>query len=327
MHIDIILITYGEPPQPKFWAQWRFSLRILQKLTRLVAPIPSFIMPFFAAYRAFMRTRLWKKEKFISPLEDITAIQAGDLGKLLQTQYPEIAWRVHVAYEFCEPSLPDVLHTISQNSPDQLLILPLYVADSDFTAGISRRDFAQWLHQNPGTSAKPVFITFRDHLEELAVVMANHVREKVQKLGLPPEESKNCALLCGCHGTVINPPPGIEDTGYQDTFRLFTLLEELLKEDFSEIKIGWLNHRLGGDWTVPTAEQSARKLKEENKPIVYFPFGFLADNAETILEGKMVMERLGIQKYHHLPCINDNPAFINLLAECIEKEKQKSFEG
>lgn len=324
MHIDIILITYGEPPQPKFWEQWRFSLRILQKLTRLVAPIPSFIMPFFAAYRAFIRMRLWKKENFSSPLEYITTTQAEHLSHLLRTLYPEKIFQVYVVYEFRAPSLQDVLLAIHQNLPDQLLILPMYVADSDFTAGISKRDFSQWIKQNPGTLPEPIFITFRNHLEALAIILANHVREQVQRLALSPEDRKNCALLCGCHGTVVNPPPGIEDTGYQDTFRLFMLLEELLMEDFPEIKIGWLNHRLGGDWTTPTAEQSTRNLIDEGyKTIVYFPFGFLADNAETILEGRMVMHRLGVNYYHHIPCINENPDFLHFLANCIEMESAK----
>ena len=87
---------------------------------------------------------------------------------------------------------------------------------------------------------------------------------------------------------------------------------------FQVIRIGWLNHRLGGEWTSPTLADSIQEIKTMGvERILYYPFGFLADNAETQLEGRIAMEKAGISSYYHLPCVNDDSEFIDLLANLI----------
>jgi len=47
---------------------------------------------------------------------------------------------------------------------------------------------------------------------------------------------------------------------------------------------------------------------------VYFPYGFLADNAESQLEGRVALRALpGIESLH-LPCLNDSPLLVEALA-------------
>ncbi|MBD3265738.1 hypothetical protein GF373_03645, partial [bacterium] len=199
-----------------------------------------------------------------------------------------------------------------------VVTIPMYAPESDFTTQISMRDCQAFIDANPGALPEPQFITFRDELTTLAELMVKFVRSQVRKIGLSPKDCKELPLICGCHGTVIRPPAGIRDTGYKDTFELYQRLEASLKGEFADVRIGWLNHRLGGDWTTPTAEQSAKNLLEQGyKTWIYFPFGFLADNAESLLEGRVVFRDLGVESYHHLPCINEDPDFLRFIAQII----------
>ena len=47
---------------------------------------------------------------------------------------------------------------------------------------------------------------------------------------------------------------------------------------------------------------------------VYFPYGFLADNAETELEGRIALRGQPGIEARHLPCLNESASLIEALA-------------
>jgi len=321
MNIDIVLITYGEPPRASFLEQWRYSNRILMKLTRRVAPIPKLAVPLLGAWRGYNRMKTWRAENYASPLEEITQRQATFLQKALDERRDGHTWRLHIAYEFRNPSLEMVLQSLVNQKNERLILLPMYLPISDFTSGISQRDFQQFQQQNGRPLPEAKTVTFRKCHLEISRIQAEFVRRQIRSLGWTTERCRQAGLLLGCHGTVMTPPPGIADAGYCDTKQAYDNLERELQSDFQSVAIGWLNHRLGGEWTSPTLEASARAMIEGGvREFVYFPFGFLADNAETQLEGRVVLRNLGIESYHHLPCVNDDPAFMNFVAGRIVEE-------
>jgi ferrochelatase len=323
MRVDVILLTYGEPPSTSFFDQWEYSNNILYKLTRLVAPIPKFVVPLLGAWRGHIRKKTWKEEEYSSPLEEITQNQADALHKEVTTQNSDHDWHVHIAYEFRTPTLDRILTDLS-TSTDRIVLVPMYVAISDFTTGISQRDFQQFQKTHNHSLPEAKMVTFRECHMDLAHLMANFIRQQVSSLEISEDSQKRCGLLLGCHGTVIEAPKGIEDTGYCDTKQLYDDLEKLLQDEFQSVAIGWLNHRLGGEWTTPTLETSAQKMIDDQvEQIIYFPFGFIADNAETQLEGRVALRDLGIENYYHLPCVNDDNSFIQFLTQRIIVETEK----
>jgi protoporphyrin/coproporphyrin ferrochelatase len=323
MKIDIVLLSYGEPVHAAFLEQWRYSNRILNKLTRLVAPIPKLLIPLIGAWRGRVRVENYKANGYSSPLESITEQQANLLRKALSKSETDHNWNVHAAYEFRDPSLSHVLDGIRNDfcdklsdSCDQLLMIPMYAAQSDFTTGISQRDFHQYHIVNKHSFPDSRFLIFRNYLDQLADLMIRFIRRKITEYGISSEECGECGLLLGCHGTVINPPDGITDTGYSDTKQLYDLLENALQAEFKTVSIGWMNHRKGGEWTTPTFQSAADYIRNQGiKRLIYFPFGFLADNAETQLESKKILHDIGIDDYIHLPCLNDDAEFIDFLAQ------------
>ncbi|MBN1476359.1 ferrochelatase, partial [Candidatus Sumerlaeota bacterium] len=139
-----LALTYGEPPEARFGPQFRYSLSILRRLTRRVAPIPRPILPLIALLRGRTRVKTWRKENFSSPLERITEEQARSLAAVLRQRDPSREYDVRVVYEFRPPLLPEVLDGLGANPPDRLLLMPMYLPDSDFTTGISRDDVRAW---------------------------------------------------------------------------------------------------------------------------------------------------------------------------------------
>lgn len=318
--VDVILLTYGEPFQNSYWQQTVYSYRILSKLTRRVAPIPKTMLPLISVYRGWTRKKTWMNEGYTSPLERITEKQHAIIEQNLK-QSGEYNWRVHTALEFRKPDLWDVLDKIRKTGTDRLVFMPMYLPVSDFTHDISWRDYTayQQKHNDALPLARVVFS--RPYLYDLADIMADFVKRKVEEKGLSLQKAQNAGLILGAHGTVIDPPPVIKDSGYADTFKMYKLLKDRLQKHFKAVDIGWLNHTVGGEWTSPPLDKTVAKMLESKiDEIVYFPFGFFADNAETQLEGKMILRDCGVTDYHQLPCVNDDAEFMQFITELIVRK-------
>lgn len=284
----VVLVTYGEPPTPAFVDQLVYSWRILLGLTRTVADIPAPLIPLIALSRARGRTALWKRYGYRSPLEPVTLAQASQLRQTLQTEAEE--WRVHVAYEFRAPLLADVLAGIPAG--EQAYVAPMYAADSAFTHDLSRTTVRQMGRSN-------VMVLPPIDVEELAAVSAEHVLAQMRGADV-----SRTALVLAAHGTLLQPARPIE-TGLLATELLRCRIEQRLSRHFAVVTNGWLNHSRGGRWTEPPMNETlARISKGGFRDVVYYPYGFLADNAESQLEGRMFAEAHPELRVEFVPCLN-----------------------
>jgi len=303
----VVLVTYGEPPEPDFGAQLKYSWRILLGLTRAVAPIPLFLVPMIALSRARSRRKMWKDEDYRSPLEPITGDQADGLAEALRTLAPGEDWQVHVAYEFRDPLLPGLLGRLPATEP--VTIVPMYVADSAFTHEITRAAVERW---RPAGRSAPVRVLPALDAETFAAIAADHVAAEIARLraGGP-----DWALVLAAHGTLLEPPKPIA-TGRLETEQVAAGIARRLKDRFGASTIGWLNHVYGGRWTEPAADVALAQLAKAGfKRVIYFPFGFMADNAESQLEGRIALRTQAWFEVYHLPCVNDAQALMEALAK------------
>ena len=304
----LVLTTYGEPPSPRFTEQLVYSWRILQGLTRTVADIPQAAIPFIALSRAHGRRRLWQANDYSSPLEPITEAQAAAVGEALERRAPG-EWAVHVAYEFRRPLLHDVLRTIPGEAP--VWIAPMYAADSAFTHELSRQAAAAPMG-GASRRARVEVLPALD-LEQLADISAAHVLSRLKEGGT----GSATALVLAAHGTLLDPARPI-DTGRCATERLYGAIRARLSLHFGLILNGWLNHTRGGRWTEPPIEETLRRVSQAGfTNVVYYPFGFLADNAESQLEGRLAAAAQPRLQIRFLPCLNDSAPLAAALARQI----------
>lgn len=319
---NVVLITYGEPTSPTFGAQLAYSWRILLGLTRTIADIPRVLLPMIALYRGYARNRSWTKAGYASPLERITCDQAKSLKETLEAQHPDTEWRVHVAYEFRKPLLKDVLNATPAN--ETVCVVPMYAIDSAFTHGISRATVQQWQarapHRNLGVRVLPALDP-----KVLGEIAADHVRRDMSARGVAA--GSDCALVLAAHGTLLEPPRPIE-TGRVATERLCAEIRHRLEGDFGLIVYGWLNHTRGGRWTEPPIDEALQTVTEKGfDRIVYFPYGFLADNAESQLEGQEALKGEPSLNAVHLPCLNVSPALLEALADQVGRSAPRQKEA
>ena len=306
MRRHVVALTYGEPPAARFGPQLAYSWRILWNLTRRVAPIPPFVLPFIAGARARQRVDLWRSHGYASPIEGITEEQARALEATLDAGGEE-SWQVHVAYEFRRPLLLEALAAVPAGEP--VAVLPLYVAESEFTHDMARRLLAASGHAAvrvvPGLDPKV-----------LGALWVHHVRSELARRGFVP--GPDVALVLAAHGTLLEPPRPM-NTGRIGTEAIAASIARGLAPCFGRIERAWLNHTRGGAWTTPSVEAALRDLASAGfRRIVYVPYGFLADNAESELEGRIFLEtRPEFREVLHLPCLNASPGLSAALAEAV----------
>ncbi len=93
--------------------------------------------------------------------------------------------------------------------------------------------------------------------------------------------------MLAAHGTLLKPSKPIE-TGLLATELLRCRIEQRLSSCFGIVVNGWLNHTRGGQWTDPPIEEALKRVSDAGfRDVVYYPYGFLADNAESQLEGQL----------------------------------------
>jgi protoheme ferro-lyase len=324
MRIAVMCLTYGEPAQNRFWPQFNYSWSILNRLTRRVAPIPLFVTPLLAARRGLQRAIKFNQLGWNSPLEQYSQQQVDALKAELTARQPDVQWDVHLVCEFRDPYLASFLKTMKDDPPDEIIMVPLYVADSDFTSGVSRTDLERFdrqvrrqLGRNPLPA--PRYLAGFGFDERAGKLIADFIWNQVEQAGWTESDTRESVLILGAHGTVIFPPPGVNNSAKETRF-LFGLVRKHLRPKFADVRIGWLNHVLGGVWTKPEVMDSARESQARGiKKVVYYPFGFVADNGETQLEGRVQLEPFEWEAMLYLACPNACPGFIRLTADRIQE--------
>jgi len=304
---DVILLTYGEPPAPTLRSQFDYSQRILHGLTRLVAPIPRWLVPALALRRAFLRSATWRAERYGSPIEALTREQARELAEALAARAPGRTWLVHVAYEFRDPSLEEVLARVGEGA----LVVPMYLTESEFTHDLARRKLAARNGDGRGARVLPALAP-----DVLARLSAEWIEAELARRGIVP--GPDWALVLAAHGTLVDPPRPM-NTGREATEEVALRIADRLAGRFGAMTPAWLNHAMGGTWTSPAADVALRELADRGfRRIVYYPYGFVADNAESQLEGRVLLRaEKRFEEVVHLPCLNAAPAYIDALAGAI----------
>jgi ferrochelatase len=315
--VEVLCLTYGEPPTNDWWTQTIYSLSILNRLTRRVAPLPRYITPIIAAKRGRFRSNTFNAENWNSPLEEISRRQVAALQSRLSQLRTEMEFNVRLVLEFRKPYIWTILKRMFTKPPDELIILPLYVADSNFTSGVSKADLKEFVEnlrtENP--LPPPRYVEGFGFDERAGKRLADFIWSHCERAGWTEEKTRKSVLILGAHGTIIRLPKHIE-SGARETRILYGNIRKHLKSKFRSVRIGWLNHTLGGTWTFPAVTDSARESQHSGiKNVVYLPFGFLADNGETQLEGKQQLGEFQWEDMLYLPCPNDDPALISLLAD------------
>lgn len=323
--IGVIVAQLGTPDSPtpsgvrRFLREFLSDRRVIDYPPLVWLPILySMILTFRPFRSAKLYQRIWREDG--SPLMIYTLKQVAGLQQRLGDQYMVVP-----GMTYGNPSMKHAVETLERAGIDRIVVLPMFPQYSSTTTAsvydTVYRAAAGRPHENkrhvPALRFVPPYYDHPGYIE----AMAELLRAEVAQWGQTPDR-----YLFTFHGN----PERYDRTG--DPYR-----------GQCEATAGYLAAALGlrddqwlitfqsrfgpEEWLQPYTDETIEHLAHEGvERLLVFPPGFTADCLETVdelgNEGLEEWEGAGgkPEGYHLAACLNDNPRFLDTLAQIIERE-------
>lgn len=244
---------------------------------------------------------------------------------------------VEIAMRYRKPSVPDALAKFKADGIEELFIFPMYphyAMSSYETAVVQVYEEMHKLDFQANTRLVQPYYQDDDYIEALAAsaepflkdpeawdmllfsfhgIPVRHL-EKSDPSGAHCQKTPDCCNVCNpAHATCYRHQ-------CLTTVRRFVDRMGIPEEKYTVS----FQSRLGKDpWLTPYTDQELERLAEEGvKNIRVMCPAFVADCLETIeeisMEGKAEFLEAGGESFEQIPCLNDHPAWIEVLRKRIQ---------
>lgn len=317
--VTIILANLGTPDQPTVAAVRRFLQQFLsdQRVIEIPKPIWQiilrlFILPFRPKRVAHAYQMVWQQD---SPMREVLLNQVIEVKKALSGQYPEFELDVIPAMTYGNPGIDSALNRLSQDMPDQIILLPLFPQYSATSTAPLYDALAKWIltqRNLPGLSI------IRDYYQHPAFIqaLAQSVRDYQAVHGQPEK------LLMSFHG--IPQPYADKGDPYADRCRITAqLLADALGLSEQQWAISFQSRFGKQEWVKPYTDALLEEWgKQGVKSVQVMSPAFSADCLETLeelaLQNAETFQSAGGGEYAYIPALNSRPEHIALLSTLLQ---------
>ena len=324
--IGILLANLGTPDGYDYWSMRRYlneflsDRRVIDYAPWKWQPLLQLVIltkrPFTsgAAYKS-----IWNEEADESPLMTITKAQVIKMQAEVAKRHGD-----DVVVDFCmrygNPSTKSKVRDLIGQGCRKILFFPLYPHYAGATIATANDEFFRSLRAEkwqPTTRTVPAYFDRPSYIDALA--------QSVER-AYAAAETKPDILVCSYHG--VPKRYLMEGDPYHCQCQKTTrLLRERLGWKEEQIKTTFQSRFGPEEWLQPyTVEEVARLAEAGKKNIAVIAPAFSADCIETLEEIneeiKESFEEGGGKDFLYIPCLNDDDAHINALAEVIDENLQ-----
>jgi ferrochelatase len=260
--------------------------------------------------------KIWNNENNESPLKTITRSQAEKLAFALEPLGRGLI--VDWAMRYGNPSIASRLDDLVGHGCERIIVVPLYpqyCAATTATVGDEVfRALARMRYQPALRIAAPYY-------NDPAYIgaIASSSRAALGGLAFAPD-----VILASFHGV----PQEYVDKGdpyYTHCVETMRLLRAALALDESKLMLTFQSRFGRAKWLEPATDRTVKKLAKEGvKSIAVITPGFSADCLETLeeiaVENAHIFKRYGGQNFAAIPCLNDGPLGMQMIAEIAQRE-------
>jgi ferrochelatase len=322
MKSAVLLVNLGTPDAPTAPAVRRYLKEFLSDPRVVEIPrivwwfiLNGIILPIRSGKSAAKYRLVWMTEG--SPLQVWTAKQATLLRGL--TGMRGGRFTVDYAMRYGNPSIASVLDRFVADGVGRILVLPLYPQYSAATTASTFDAIAAWASK---VRDVPEFRFVKQYHDDDGYVSALAARVVASRMRNGSAADATEPLVMSFHGI---PERSVR---LGDPYRMQCL--ETARLLAAKLGLGdgqWtatFQSRFGrAAWLQPYTVDVLARLGAGHPSLSIFCPGFPADCLETIeeigLEGRAVFEAAGGKTYHRIPCLNDDPAWIEALAGLVER--------
>lgn len=319
--VGLLVLNLGTPEATDFWSMRRYlkeflsDKRVIELNRALWWPILNLIILNIRPQKSgHAYAQIWNHEKNESPLKTFTRSQAEKMATLLNSDKLVVDW----AMRYGKPSIASKITALKERGCDRIVLFPLYPqysAATTATALDKAYEVLQKLRWQPAIRTVPPYFDNPGYIDTIASSLKTYMKNLAWKPdriliafhGLPREYlDKGDPYHCHC----------------QKTARL--LREKLgFTSDFAQIVF---QSRFGkAEWLKPYAQDTVEALPAQGvKNLLMISPGFSSDCVETLEELaiglKETFEDAGGTNFAVVPCLNDGPESIKMLAQLAKNE-------
>lgn len=308
----MLLVNLGTPEEAtapavkRFLSQFLHDQRVVDMTRWLWCPIlHGIILPIRSPKVAKLYQTVWMEEG--SPLMVYSKRQQVELQAKLNCP-------VEIGMTYGTPSVLDGVNKLQAQGVDDICVLPLYPQYSGTTTGAAYDALA---HALRNVAVVPSIQFVRDYHDHPLYIkaLAESVRQSWQAQG------KGDYLLCSYHGI----PQRYADNG--DVYPLHCeMTTELLRLelglDKSQIGTTYQSRFGREEWLQPYTDKTLESLPAKGiKSLDVITPAFSVDCLETLEEiseqGQESFLHAGGEQYRFIPCLNDTPSHIDMMARLV----------
>ena len=251
-----------------------------------------------------------------SPLLAISRSQVERLQSWARSASPDV--RVELGMRYGTPSIEQGLNDLRQAGATRYLIMPMYPQYSTTTTASTKdevlRVFKSW-PSIPGFRFVCHYFDEPQYIEALS----RSVEEHWAKNGKPNR------LLISFHG--IPEQYAKQGDPYREQCEVTArLLAERLKLEPDQWRLSFQSRLGPSKWLQPYTDHTLRELAEQGiESVDVICPGFSVDCLETLEEiaigNKKLFLDCGGRTYNYIPCLNDGPQHIEMIAHLIKNHK------
>ena len=289
--------------------------------------LPNFMRKRFAHWLARKRVDksrdIYRQIGDKSPLLDITNQQAASLEKELNENGQD-TFQVFSAMRYWHPLIEDVWGEIVGSNYDKIIAVSLYPFYSTPTTG-SLVKLISKLQKRDNINDNKVLIADRygSHTTFIAAMV-----DAIQRGLSEHREVKN--VLLSAHSIPVRRIK--KGDPYQ--IEIDSSLEQIKSRLPQNINVHLsYQSKLGPvKWLEPATPDKIAELANDGVTDLFVcPFGFVADNSETLYEIEILYKKMakekGIKKFIRLDCLNTDPLFIKALKEIVMQKFTESVKA
>lgn len=282
------------------------------------------IAPTRAPRSAKAYREVWTSEG--SPLLTISRSVRDKLAATLGEATP-----VYLAMRYGQPSIADTIRQLAADGIDEVLLFPQYphyAMSSWETVVVKVYEEAQKLAPGLRVACVQPFYADADYIEALHAVSAPYLREPHDHIlfsyhGIPVRHLRkgdaskaHCTLTPDCCNTCHAAHAMCYKAQLTRTTQAFARRAGLPDDSWS---ISFQSRLAGEPWLEPYTDKVLEQFPAQGrKRVVVMTPAFVADCLETLEEiaGEAKEEFLhaGGESFTHVPCLNDQPPYIDFLA-------------
>jgi ferrochelatase len=319
--IGVLLLNLGTPEATSYWPMRRYLKEFLSDRRVIEEPrwkwwpiLNLVILSIRPGRKGKDYDKIWNRERNESPLKTITRAQAEKLAAALPEGRVVVDW----AMRYGNPAVGPALARLQQQSCDRILLLPLYPQYAAATTATACDQVFRALMDvrwQPSIRVVPPYYADPAYIDALATSMRRHL----STLDFKPD-----VLLASFHGMPLKYFEN-GDPYYLQCEETSALLRKKLDWPVERWRTTYQS-RFGFDkWLEPaTIDTVADLARTDVKKIALVAPGFAADCLETLeelaMENRNAFLQAGGEKFACIPCLNDSPEHIGMLAQLVRRE-------